>query len=323
MKDKNWDLTINAWDDQISSNEPDIEELSRIIAEWPNYIIERETTEQFLTIDETKLSSSDFSWDKEIEISWLVDSDIESIQVDFSNTSSDFPDDSYSLKSFQPGSTEYIYRASPLYKVLDVWENIYIFTAKSKNGESKTKLTIQIDQKDSDWENTQLNSTSGTIDSINFPKWDFGEVIILDETNAYYSDLKGLEISKTSWLSNIVCEAPEEDLEEWDEPSQHSITNFLLSRYNSWVYWNTCRPTVSEKWISFFVLRLLADESFSYEKHYLDYNNELHGVLELQTGTWVSKENIQEKNTEFKAQSYEITPISDALFKEIIIENRS
>ena len=320
--------TINAWAEVIQEeidNNIIIDELSAIISEWPNYILERVTNEQYITISESVLKNATYDGKTEIAIDGIADLNVESIQVDFVNTSSDFPNDFYTLKNFTAWEAPFTYRASPAFQVLDTGENTYIFTAKTATGESKTKLIITTDITDSADTNEEETAISGSINDIQFPKGSFGEVIISNETTAFYTDLKWLEIQTAGWLSSTICEAPfTPEAQEWEEVEapQHSITKFLLWKYSTWVYWNTCRATVSGKWISFYVLRLVWEENFKYEKHYLDYENGLHWIQELESGTGVTKENIWEKNTEFKSVDYEITTISDELFKEIITENR-
>lgn len=327
---RNWNTneTVNAWDQYDTATQEPVQELSPIIIEWKNYIIERITKNQSLEINAERLSNSDFSWEKRIDIVGTVWNDVEKINVKFFNSDSEFPDDDYDLNTYTQWNGEFKYVASPEFKVLDSGENIYIFTATGKEGESVTKLTIKTNEKEEN-EEKKTQEPSEELESVVFPKWDFGEAIMLDNESAYYSDIKGLEIQKRGGLSDVICEAP--DISETtgsgtstDATEQtHSITSFLLDSYSSWVYWNTCRPTTKDLWISFYVLRLLGDDEFKYEKHYLDYNNELHGILELKTGTGVTKDNIWEKNREFKDENFEITNISDALFQEIILENRS
>ena len=326
--------TINAWDRLASQIEEEvaIEEevevlLPRIIAETDTYILERITQNQSLTISQEKLDVSNFSGEDEIIIEGTAGDDVETIRVEFSNSSSDFPNDDYELKTYTQWEWFFKYVASPLYKVLDRGTNEYIVTSTGKEGESITKLTI----KTNSIPNTEETVTdNGSISDTIFPKWEFWEAIILDESTAYYSDLKGFEIQKTTInTSNIVCEAPGsistgtgEEVSDSEEAT-HSITDFLINKYSSWVYWNTCRPTIAWKWIAFNVVRLVGDEEFKYEKHYLDYDNNLHWVLELATGTGVTTENIWAKNSEFKDRVFDIADITDTLFQEIITSNRS
>jgi len=320
--------TVNAWDSIIkdTDNEEIVAEevqLPRIIAETENYIIERITDNQSLTISEEKLDISNFSWEDEIILEGMAADDVESIRVEFSNVWSDFPNDNYELTTYTQWEWFFKYVASPLYKVLDSGINEYILTSTGKEGETITKLTIKANS----IPNTEEEITdNGSINDVVFPKWEFWEAIVLNESTAYYSDLKGFEIQKTSLnTKNIICEAPQAlATGTWEvEAVTHSITNFLVNKYSTWVYWNTCRPTVTWKWIAFNVLRLTWDEEFKYEKHYLDYDNNLHGILELATWTGVTKENIWEKNSEYKDKTFDIADVTDSLFKEIISSNRS
>lgn len=323
--------TVNAWDSILNKVEEDIVEeevlLPRIIVETDNYIIERITQNQSLTINQDKLNISNFSGEDEIIIEGTAADDVESIRIEFSNPWSEFPNDNYQLKTYTQWEWFFKYVASPLYKVLDVWTNEYLLTSSWKEGESITKLTIISNVREN---NEKAATNNGSISDVVFPKWEFWEVIVLDESTAYYSDLKGFEIQKTVLnTKDIICEAPNSTITgTWEEANvvedtTHSITNFLVNKYSTWVYWNTCRATVTWKWIAFNVLRLVWDEEFKYEKHYLDYDNNLHWVLEIATGTGITKENIWEKNSEYKDRTFDITEVTDSLFKEIISSNRS
>jgi hypothetical protein len=309
------------------------ESLSKIIAEWPNFIIERVSQEQLITIDYEAIAKAKFSGDAEIKIKWSTNEILESIQVEFSNKDSDFKNDLYKLKTFKPGDTAFQYVASPLYEVLDYGDNTYLITAKWADRESITKIVLKIDAPapTESTENEDITNVSPEweLGDLVFPKGKFWDVRVHDGDTIFYSDIKGLEIKQKWGLDAVVCEAPQSvaasgsgETTEATE-TQHSLTRFLLDTYSTWLYWNTCRPTVQGKGVSFYAVRLAGDNSYVYEKHYLDYSNELHGILELESGTWVTKDNIWEKNTELKAQEFEIDSISDDLFKEIIKENRS
>ena len=248
--------TINAWDKVVAAeknNAAIISELSNIIAEWPNYIIEKVTNEQYITLTESVLQTANYDGKTEIAITGNADLNVESIQFDFKNTNSEFPDDFYPLQNFSAWKAPFTYRASPKYKVLDSGENIYLITAKTANWESKTKLTITAD-KETITEREEVKETedttpvviSGSINDLKFPKGNFWEVIISNDTTAFYSDLKWLEISKAGWLTSTVCEAPQA---RDGEVPDHSITKFLWNRFGYWI-----RPKEFQKKIDGFRL---------------------------------------------------------------------
>ncbi len=85
----------------------------------------------------------------------------------------------------------------------------------------------------------------------------------------------------------------------------------------SWYYWNTCRDIVKDYGIKFNVLRL-DGEKYIYERHYIDAKHGLYATYELETGTGISKENIAEKNTEFKTREFLSLEVVDDLMKDIV-----
>lgn len=200
---------------------------------------------------------------------------IDSIQVEFSNRESSFLPDTYTLKTFKKGDTTFRYIASSRQKVLDYGANEYLFTAYSGNTKSQIRMTILLQKK----EEILVQSWSVDIES---------------------EGIKWLSI-ETRTLDPLDCSIPD------------NLTSFLSAKY-SWVYWNTCRDIIKEKWISYYVLRLSGEEYF-YEKHYYDYTSGNYGVLELQTGTGVTKDTIWEKNQELKAMDFPQSAEVDSLFR--------
>jgi hypothetical protein len=118
-----------------------------------------------------------------------------------------------------------------------------------------------------------------------------------------YSDLNWLEI-KRSIIPELTCE---------------KVTSVLADEINWYFYWNTCRPIKDNEWVSFYVVRLDWDK-YVYEKHYYLPYQWLYWIQELETGTWVTSENIWAKNSELKEKNEDfwIVKISDELFKEIL-----
>jgi len=242
--------------------------------------------------------------DGEVIISWDADSDVEKIQVLFSNNDSDFPDDNYTLQTYELWSQSFKYIASSKNQVLDFWKNVYTFRAYKWKEYSETEITIIFrEEQETSWTETKLIGSEDDILTIDLPSSSkYGEPVRLGEESFTYSDIKGLEISKEI-IPQVSCE---------------DITDFLWERINTWYYWNTCRDLVKDdKGIYFNVLRLDWDQ-YIYERHYIDFLHGLYATYELETGTWVDSENIAEKNTEFKEQDFTTTDLVDGLMRDII-----
>lgn len=258
---------------------------------------------QFLDFD--SLDIADIT-DGEIEISGTSNTSVETISVDFSNPSSDYPDDSYTLQTYKPELGEFVYRASSKNKVLDYGVNNYIFTATSGGETSQTKIVIVFEDENAEPEQsgveTDILGYEENLIAMDFPTSSkYGEPIKLWEASFTYSGIKGLEVNK----------------ELFEAPSCDGITEFLTDRLNTWFYWNTCRDIVVDYGIKFNVIRLSGDE-YIYERHYLDFRHGLYGVYELETGTGVDTENIAEKNNELKEREFPVIEIVDDLMKDIV-----
>lgn len=91
---------------------------------------------------------------------------------------------------------------------------------------------------------------------------------------------------------------------------------------NTWFYWNTCRDTIKDKGISYYVIRLTDKENYVYEKHYVDYEHSLYTTYEVQSGTGVTKDNISDKNTELKEinDTLQNVALVDSLVKTITVQ---
>ena len=337
--------TINAGDGREIEVQDDLDawevESPNVLAQTENYIIKKVTENQALTIDTLSLDQAVYDGNTPITIKGAVAPGVQSITVEFSNLSSNFNNDSYDLQEFKDWDTSFEYNASPKFEVLDAWENTYLFTASTREWDSITELTIisqwweSSDEEKISWEAQEEVTQNWSITDVDFPKWDFWEVIISNSTTAYYSDIKWLEIKKEANLSAVSCATVEKEIEvevestgtgadevstETQTETSYILTDYLVEKYG-FVYWNTCRPLVNtDFWVSFFVVRLEWDD-YLYEKHYIDYKNGLHGILELETGTWVTRENMSEKNTEFRDKSFPILSVSDSLFQTIIRDN--
>jgi hypothetical protein len=124
---------------------------------------------------------------------------------------------------------------------------------------------------------------------------------LLWETSFTYTQIKGLEIQKQI-LWEVSCD---------------DVTEFLAEKLSTWYFWNTCRDIVKDKGIKFNVIRLAWDE-YIYERHYIDFTKWLYGTYELETGTGVDKDTIEDKNTELKEKSFPTIEIVDDLMKDIL-----
>ena len=259
------------------------------------------TDEQFLELDDL---SNENLLDMEVEIKWKTLSKVDKIIVTFVNKDSDFPVDTYTLKQFSSGDDTFLYRAFSRYETLDFWKNTYIFEAHSWDKISKLELTVNVIKEEEKELSEKVEQVFEDISLSSLPvNWTFWNPIDLWNGKVSYSDLKGLEITK-SIVSNMKCE---------------DLTSILTDKINWWFFWNTCRPIESDEGFSYFVIKLDWDK-YIYEKHfYLSYEW-IYWVQELETWTWVTSTNIWEKNAELKDKndSYEILEIVDNLFKEIL-----
>ncbi len=255
---------------------------------------------------------------------------VEEIQVDFSNETSEYPNDSFVLKKFKSWDDTFTYNANSKFKVLDFGLNKYTFTATANWKKSILELQVLVSANDDEFlkwktkqennnfereEETKTTELIWTEDDLVFAElpewWEFGSVVKLWEKSFTYSDIKWLEIKKEIFR-NISCDINE-------DTGKYFVTEFLGERLNSFYYWNTCRDLIKDKGVSFYVLRLDWDKYF-YEKYYIDLVNWFIWTYELETWTWITRENISEKNKELreKNREFETTEIVDNLFKKII-----
>ena len=243
--------------------------------------------------------------DWEITIAGSADSRVESIDVLFSNVNSEYADDDYTLQTFSAWDSSFKYIASTRNQVLDFGKNIYIFRAYVGKEYTDTEVSVYFadnTQTAISGSETQLIGTENDTLLIDLPvAASYGEPMMLWEASFTYTDIKGLEIQKEI-LPLVSCE---------------NLTEFLGERINTWYYWNTCREVVKDTWIRFNVIRLDGDQ-YVYERHYMDFENGLYSTYELETGGWVTSENIADKNTELKETEFETTVIVDGLIRDII-----
>lgn len=226
------------------------------------------------------LSNKDFyAW--EFYINWKTLWNVDKIEVIFSNKTSSYPEDLYTLWQFKSWDSTFKYMASSNFKTLDFWLNEYIFTAYSWEFTYKVKVEINLPEKE--------------IKNVVIP-----EKVTQTTTNSSTSNSEDLTIVNNENVSEITC--------EWEV-----LTNYLVENYG-YTYWNSCRDIIKGKSIGFYVLRLKW-ENYFYEKHYVDYEKKVYWVLLLETWYWVTKEMLKEKNDELKQMSFDKTTDADKEFK--------
>ncbi len=289
---------VNIWlADSWSIKQDSIEEIDKIIKENESKQIEIKslTDNQLLKLD-------DLFWKNlllwEVEITWKTLWKVDKIVVKFSNETSDFPDDTYTLKQFVPWGKTFLYRAFSRYETLDFWKNTYIFEAYSGDEVTKLQLILNITKEE------EKKVKYDNIDVSDLPSNEiYWTPTNLGDWKISYSDLNWLEI-KRDIISDLTCE---------------KVTSVLANDISWYFYWNTCRPIKDKEWVSFFVIRLDWDK-YIYEKHYYLAYQWLYWTQELETGTWVTSVNIWEKNSELKERNEDfwILKITDELFKEIL-----
>jgi hypothetical protein len=106
----------------LDEKDPEIAEIKKM------YQVEHLGENKFIELD--SLDNEDF-YDGQVEISGSTLADVDKITISFVNDSSDFPDDNYTLKSFQPGDASFTYKAYESYQTLDFGVNTYFITAYS------------------------------------------------------------------------------------------------------------------------------------------------------------------------------------------------
>ncbi len=261
-------------------------------------------TSSFLEID--PLNIKDFL-DGEAEISGTTLTSVDKIEVDFSNKDSQFPADSYTLKTFKSWDTRFKYNASSGFKVLDFGDNTYTFRAFSGIETSEIQVIVRVPEEgDEDNETPAIEQISTGTQNVALlsglpTSSKYGDPISLGETSFTYSQIKSLEVEKKLFPA-VTCE---------------TLATYLSESQNSWFYWNTCRDIVKEKGIKFNLIRL-EWENYIYERHYIDFEHSFYGTYELERGTGITKDTIQEKNTQLKDQVFPTIEVVDDLMRDIV-----
>lgn len=250
-----------------------------------------------------------------IDIKWIVfNKEIDKIKVIFENKTSTFPVDNYELKTYKKWSENFLYRAYRKYSVLDLWLNEYTFewyVWENLVSSVKLELFIADPNKISNikTEGKLLNETW----SINAFTWDILTNLPTEENTYWtpstntdeqtftYSNLANFIWTKNSDLQEVNCE---------------NFANYLSENY-TWYYWNTCRPIEWENNFSVNVLFLTWDE-YRYEKHYISGKYWIYWKILLESWSWISQDDLQAKNDELKAKTFDTNTNSDKLFKDLL-----
>jgi hypothetical protein len=297
------------------------------------YKVENLTPEQFIEIDDLSDRLKNVSsW---IEITWKTLTNVDKIIVSFENKTSDFPIDNYRLGQFKAWDKTFVYRAKWEFKVLDFWNNEYIFEAYSWDKISKLKVLIHIPKEiketshnadrwfkstNLDWKISYEKKIIWNWDDsvyLSFPKSDvFGDPLSVWTDLITYSNIDNLKIKRVDFGTWIVsCE---------------NMTDFLKNNVWSWFYWNTCRDIIKDKWISVYVIRLDWDK-YIYEKKYFDFNHGLIWNYIVKDNIKADKENIAteiaelnsslketNKDSNIAYENYPELKVVDKLFYEIV-----
>lgn len=308
--------TSNDWinnENTDLNNSEDLENSDTWISEETvksSYKVEKLIDNDYINI---KPISNIESEKNKFEINWEVNnSDIDKIVVNFSNSTSKFPKDTHTLSQFKKWDKTFLYRAFRQYEVLDYWVNDYKIDAYIW-GElvSSVNLSLEILEKsnNSDSWNQQENKVwtnlwnedDNLFLSLPIDESTYWKPVMTSTSSFTYSLINWLEFARNETVFEAKCE----DIESY-------ISN-IFSIY----YWNTCRPVQNENWIYVNVLSI-SWENYNYERLYLDKKHWLSGKILLETWTWVTKENISEKNTELKGKNFEILTTTDSLFNDLL-----
>lgn len=254
---------------------------------------------------------------KAFSLKWFIswEFEVDRITVDFSNKTSSYPDDHFELGKFKSWDSTFEYNANfEPFNVLDYGLNEYVITAYIGEKSFAKKLIVNIPKQESeekkssseeislekDWEYKWFDSDSW-YQIVNFPEDNlYWSVVELQDGEFMYSKVEDFKINSTDNI-NLSCD---------------NISEYLISKY-WYIYWNTCRPLTNNNWLFVNVLRI-QDDKYSYFRYYYDSKNTLEWIKELDSGTGINKENISDKNKEFKDKDFSrFTILSDMVFKDL------
>jgi len=237
---------------------------------------------------------------------------VDKIVVSFSNDSSDYPDDVYTLWEFNPWDSTFTYNAiKENYNVLDFWLNEYVVEAYIWDKVFSKKVIVYLPEMQdlSSWVTYESKWfwTEENYKLVKFPEnsSSFGSVIEMKDWEFAYS--------KVDWFRIFAW-----PVDEYSCANSSELSDYLISKF--WfVYWNTCVSISSGDWLYVNVLQLKND-THKYFRYYIDNKNNLEWIKDLASGYWiVTKDNIWEKNKEFKAKDFSLeTGFSDTIFNLLI-----
>jgi len=294
------------------TNETDIKS-EQVQKDKAYYKIENITPEQFIEIDDlnNKLKNV-VSW---IEITWKTLTNVDKIVVNFENKTSDFPIDNYKLGEFKAWDKKFIYRAKWEFKVLDFWDNEYVFEAHSWDKISKLKVFIHIPKENN---TTSHNMKTSNLDSnISYEKkiiwsWDSSVYLSFPKSSSFWDPLSvWTDLITYSNIDNL--EIRKVDFGTWTV-SCDNMTDFLKNNIGWWFYWNTCRDIIKDKWISVYVLRLDWDK-YVYEKKYFDLNHSLIGNYIVKDNIKANRENVSTEISEINSKLKETNKNSNTTYE--------
>ncbi len=238
-----------------------------------------------------------------------LDKNIQKIIVNFKNETSNFPSDQYELKTFKPWDTEFHYRASSLYRVLDYGVNQYTFVAYLSGSVFEKKVTVTVPKGDTlswalttaSWASQSVTNSKDVFASLPHSVI-YGDPVSLSSQSFSYSQLKWLEVRKEA-VPSLSCS------------DSQALTDFLVKKYG-YTYWNTCRDIAPGKWLRVNVVRSTWESTFVYETHIIDSYNQLYGTY-LLTSWNGGKDALSAKNDEFKSQTFKGIDAVSELFKDL------
>jgi len=311
------------WISQTENNDSPIDEIEDTTEwnwVWNNVDKKEENIKIESLTDEVFLEFDDLSWVNllwwEVEITWKTLVTVDKITVEFTNNSSSYPNDNYTLQKFQTWDETFIYRAFSNFETLDFWTNEYIFSAYSGDDIAKTKITLIVEEESKD----ETTEVVWEFDFDNLPIWEnFWEPREIWDWKITYSDIKGLNIEMLA-KNNYDC---------WQNPEteEYYVTEILNNKLDSYYWWNTCRPFWDNEWISFYVLRL-EWTSYVYEKH-IFLNNWIYWIYNIDSqenfvddneDNWSILTKLQEKNNELKElnETFTVIEVVNDLFTKIL-----
>lgn len=166
-------------------------------------------------------------------------------------------------------------------KIEEVVEDEIVVDAKEEITEPETTETEEIKVEEIKSENTETTTGEEIITEEEISEEDYNKDYIQSDFTQEEDDELG--------IANLDCS------------NTDSITDFVLNA-ESWAYWNTCRE-IQEGIIKFNVLSL-KDDTYKYERYFVNKNDKTLTKILLQVWMWVTSENIWEKNSELKQKDF-------------------